>query len=231
VIERRASGRRRRPYRVSVVALAVLGTGILATGVMVAAGESDSGGSNVTVAATTAPEVAGPPRSARALEPATTELIAGPVMPPAAPVSVRIPAISVSTTAVVGLGLQPDGSMQTPANGDTVGWYTGAPAPGSLGPSVLAAHVDWDGRPGLFYDLQNLHPDDSVIVGRADGSSAEFRITSVEQYPKDRFPTEAVYGAIDHAGLRLITCGGQFDDGRDSYRDNIVAFAELSSTG
>ncbi len=39
-----------------------------------------------------------------------------------------------------------------------------------------------------------------------------------------------MYGNIDHAGLRLITCGGSFDRQAASYRDNVVAFADLFST-
>ena len=41
------------------------------------------------------------------------------------------------------------------------------------------------------------------------------------------FPTERVYGDIDHAGLRLITCGGEFDRAVRSYRDNVVVYASL----
>ena len=41
------------------------------------------------------------------------------------------------------------------------------------------------------------------------------------------FPSEAVYGAIDHAGLRLITCGGTYEAARDKYLDNVVVFARL----
>lgn len=47
------------------------------------------------------------------------------------------------------------------------------------------------------------------------------------QYDKDQFPTEDVYGNIDHAGLRLITCGGVFDRTNSSYEDNIVIYARL----
>ena len=32
-----------------------------------------------------------------------------------------------------------------------------------------------------------------------------FIVTRVAQFSKSRFPTRAVYGHIDHAGLRLIT--------------------------
>ena len=55
-------------------------------------------------------------------------------------------------------------------------------------------------------------------------------MTQVEEYPKDEFPTDVVYGDLDHAGLRLITCGGSFDREARSYDDNIVVFADLVAT-
>jgi hypothetical protein len=45
------------------------------------------------------------------------------------------------------------------------------------------------------------------------------------------FPTDAVYGDLDHAGLRLITCGGDFDDDSGSYEDNVVVFATFTGIG
>jgi hypothetical protein len=39
-----------------------------------------------------------------------------------------------------------------------------------------------------------------------------------------------VYGNLDHAGLRVITCGGAFDHRARSYVDNIVVFADLVAT-
>lgn len=79
----------------------------------------------------------------------------------------------------------------------------------------------------MFYDLKNLSPGDEIFVQRRDGRTALFRIDRVEQYPRTAFPTDAVYGDIDHAGLRLITCGGAFDRQARSYEDNIVAYARL----
>ena len=55
-----------------------------------------------------------------------------------------------------------------------------------------------------------------------------FTVTRVARFAKSRFPTRAVYGAIDHAGLRLITCGGTYDAARNRYLDNVVVFAKLS---
>jgi hypothetical protein len=49
----------------------------------------------------------------------------------------------------------------------------------------------------------------------------------VHCYPKDDFPTDLVYSDINHAGLRIVTCGGAFDDTIGHYLDNIVVFASL----
>lgn len=142
------------------------------------------------------------------------------------PVSLAIPSLGV-TAPMMGLGLQPDGELEVPPGAEQAGWYTGAPTPGELGPAIIAAHVNWDGEDGPFARLHELAPGSRVVVSRADGTRAVFAVDRVEQYPKKRFPTQRVYGDIDHAGLRLITCGGEFDNVADSYEDNIIAFARL----
>jgi hypothetical protein len=141
------------------------------------------------------------------------------------PVRLRIAAIGVDS-GLMDLGLRADGSLEVPPSGFPAGWYTGGPTPGELGPAIIAGHIDWNG-PGVFYDLHNLKPGDQVTVTRADGSQPAFRVTRVAQFPKDQFPTKLVYGNIDHAGLRLITCGGSFNSQSGHYEDNIVAFADL----
>ncbi len=127
------------------------------------------------------------------------------------------------------LGLDPQGALQVPAGAFPAGWYTGAPTPGQLGPAVIVGHVDWGGKAGVFFHLSRLKPADLVTVLRADGSQAVFRVARVERVAKNAFPTSEVYGNIDHAGLRLITCGGQFDTVAHSYVDNVVVFADLQS--
>jgi len=143
------------------------------------------------------------------------------------PERVRIPAIDVDARGVIDLGLQADGSMEVPPDATTVGWYRQSPTPGERGPAVLAAHVNWNHRKGAFADINALSPGDQVLVDRADGTSARFRVERVEQYPKDRFPTRAVYGDVAGPELRLITCGGELDRAAHSYRDNIVVYARL----
>ena len=51
-------------------------------------------------------------------------------------------------------------------------------------------------------------------------------MTRVEQFAKDEFPSDVVYGNISYAGLRLITCGG-LDQQTGDYEDNTVVFAAL----
>jgi len=181
---------------------------------------------DVPVQVAAAPLAATPPQGApRATGPAPVLQL-----PTSEPVRVAIPALGV-TSAVMDLGLAGNGAMEVPPGAYPVGWYDRSPTPGTLGPAVLAGHVDWDGDTGAFYGLRELLPGDAVVVDRADGTRATFAVERVEEHAKDEFPTDEVYGDIDHAGLRLITCGGSFDEDSGDYRDNVIVFARLVSTG
>jgi sortase (surface protein transpeptidase) len=127
---------------------------------------------------------------------------------------------------LVELGLKKNGEMETP-NPPVAGWFTGGATPGALGPAVIAGHVTWDRAPAIFHRLGSMRNGDQVSVTRKDGRTAVFTVTGVDQFPRSRFPSEAVYGAIDHAGLRLITCGGTYDTASNKYRDNVIVFARL----
>ena len=146
---------------------------------------------------------------------------------PAPPVRLQIPAIAVSTR-LVRLGRLPDGSLEVPHDWDTAGWFDQGPRPGQPGPAVILGHVDSTAGPAVFFRLRELRPPDIVRVGLADGRILVFRVQRVKRYPKDRFPTEAVYFPTLNRELRLITCGGEFDYARRSYRDNIVVYATLA---
>lgn len=143
---------------------------------------------------------------------------------PGAPVSVSIPAIGVKSR-LVRLGLNDDRSMEVPDSFGTAGWYVHGPQPGEVGPAVIAGHVSSEAGPAVFYRLRELEPGDTVRVTRATGERVAFTVNRVEQHPKADFPTEEVYGDTDEPALRLITCGGVFDEQADSHRDNIIVFA------
>lgn len=159
-------------------------------------------------------------------------VIRGPLLPRSTPVRISIPAIGVTST-VQQLGLAADGTVQVPPLGrdSHTGWYKYSPTPGQLGPSIVLGHIDSAKYgPGVFYRLGDLRQHDRVAVTRADRTVAVFEIERVVEYPKKHFPTLQVYGNLDHAGLRLITCGGKFDPSVKSYEDNIVAYASLVSS-
>lgn len=151
-------------------------------------------------------------------------------MPRSEPVRVDIPSIDVH--APVGrVGLDPAGTVEVPPlerPGET-GWYIHGPTPGEIGPAVILGHVDSKTGPAVFFRLNQLRPGDKILVARSDGTTATFVTTEVRQVPKREFPTDRVYGNLDHAALRLITCGGTFDPARASYLDNIIAYADLAS--
>ena len=144
--------------------------------------------------------------------------------PVASPVSLTIPLIGVKTQ-VITLGLARGGAMQVPSSTMVAGWYTGSPRPGAVGSAIIVGHIDSETRPGVFYRLSDLRSGDDVFVKRADGSTAEFRVTSTQTYLKDHFPTQTVYGPTPDAQLRLITCGGAFDPATHHYLSNIVVYA------
>ncbi|HTL83835.1 MAG TPA: class F sortase [Acidimicrobiia bacterium] len=148
------------------------------------------------------------------------------VLHQAVPARVQIPSIGVDVP-LVPLGLAPDDTMEVPHDFTVAGWYTNGPRPGETGPAVIAGHVDSYTGPAVFFRLKDLQPGSEVRVARVDGSSATFVVTRVAHYGKDAFPTSEVFGPAPAPELRLITCGGDFDFARRSYRDNVVVFAEL----
>jgi Sortase domain len=144
------------------------------------------------------------------------------------PVALTIPSIGVQTS-LIHLGLTASGALQVPPSTAVAGWYTGSSRPGAIGPAVIAGHVDSHVGPGVFFRLSSLHPGDRVYVRRADGTLAVFRVTVVSHFPKDSFPTPAIYGPTPDAELRLITCGGTFDSQLRSYLSNTVVYAVETS--
>ncbi|BCJ57407.1 class F sortase [Micromonospora endophytica] len=147
------------------------------------------------------------------------------------PVSLAVPSIDVSAP-VRPVGEAPDGSIAVPplSRHQETGWYDRGPAPGEPGPAVIVGHVDTKSGPSVFYNLGKLRAGDTIEVTRDDGAVVVFGVDSVERFPKDRFPADRIYGHDGPAGLRLITCGGQFVGGRTGYEDNVIAFASLRTT-
>ncbi len=144
------------------------------------------------------------------------------------PVAIEIPDIDVRS-ALVALGVDDDRRLEVPADADQAGWYAGGPRPGEEGAAVVVGHFDWTDGPAVFWRLNQLQTGDPVHVTGLDGTTTDFIVDRVERWPKAEFPTDLVYQDADGAELRLITCGGSFNDEVGSYRDNVIVFARLAT--
>ena len=151
----------------------------------------------------------------------------GAVAAPVRPVAVAIPALSVAGPLEDLVADPATGELAAPADPSRAGWYAAGVVPGDLGPAVIGGHVDSRSGPGVFFRLRTLRPGDVVSVTRSDGRTVRFSVIAVALYPKDEFPTEAVYGPTSGPELRLVTCGGTFDRTARSYDDNVVVDAAL----
>ena len=152
----------------------------------------------------------------------------------ALPVHIDIPDADIHAD-LVKVGLAADGSVGVPPldQAQKAAWYDGGPAPGQAGPAVIDAHVDsrqTRGYRGAFYNLGAVQPGQQISVTRADHMVTVFTVDSVQQAPKDKFPTSRVYGSVSYAALRLITCGGDFDYAKSSYEDNTIVYAHMTET-
>lgn len=192
---------------------------------------------SITVETTSPPPPATPPVSGRAAAPAVrrptvprpTAIRPTTVRPAGSPsVPVRIDVASIGASAAVDpLGLNRDGSLAVPKDFRRAGYYTGRALPGETGPAIIVAHVGSRRGPAVFARLSQIRPGAEVVVTRADKSRLVFIVDRLERHPKKAFPTEAVYGPTPDATLRLITCGGTFDQSTGHHRDNYIAFAHL----
>jgi sortase (surface protein transpeptidase) len=156
-----------------------------------------------------------------------TTTISGPILPTSVPMTLRIPKLSLETSFVTPLGLAENGEVAVPDSYTEVGWYKHSPTPGALGPAVILGHVDSYAGPAVFFSLGQLEPGDDVYVDREDGTTAHFKIETLERPKQTEFPTERVYGNTNYAGLRLITCSGIYVRGNARYTHNLIVYARL----
>jgi hypothetical protein len=141
-----------------------------------------------------------------------------------APVRVQIPSIA-SDGAVEAVGVDASGGLAIPGDAGALVWWRFGPSPGEPGSAVIAGHLDWKGKRGVFNRLADVKAGDPVTVTYAGGSTRAFVVDTVELVEK---PAAAVNGTFARDGvplLRLVTCGGEFDRASHHYRSNVVVTA------
>ncbi|MEH0845415.1 class F sortase [Micromonospora sp. CPCC 205711] len=186
-------------------------------------------GATLIAAGLTAPP--GPPQPGTGADAGQHSRSPVPVLARSEPVRIDIPAIGVHADLVPVAG-DPNGTLEVPPldRPSVAGWYRPGASPGEAGNAVIVGHVDTRDSPAVFFNLGRLRPGDTIRVTRADGRVASFAVDGVGAYPKRSFPTAMVYGPGGAgAGLRLVTCGGRFDERARDYSDNIVVRATAVS--
>ncbi|MFV0259575.1 MAG: class F sortase [Acidimicrobiales bacterium] len=181
--------------------------------------EGLAGAAAVSSAPTTTPEPYRPDvpiRSGQADEATAAVATTTPTLIRAASIGIEAPVIPV--------GVDVSNQFDVP-QADTVGWYRYSSSPGTEGSSVLAAHVDYNGRPGAFFSLHQLRPGDTIDVEMSDGSVLHYRVEGNTEYDKTELPAEALFRKTGEPVLILITCGGSFDPAARSYEANVVVTA------
>lgn len=142
------------------------------------------------------------------------------------PIRIEIPALDINA-AVELIGLTTENEMAAPAAWDTVGWYQYGYRPGELGNAVFAGHLDTDtGAPGIFWQLDELKPGDSILIETNQGKLL-FQIETLVSYPYDQAPVEEIFGATDIPSLSLITCSGTWNRDIKIYDHRLVVYARL----
>jgi hypothetical protein len=175
--------------------------------------------------------VVAPPAPTATAPPSPRPTAATP-LPPSTPVRIDMDRARIHAP-IIATGLDADDTVAVPPidHPYLTGWYDRSVTPGQLGASVLLGHVDSHASgPAVFYYLGTLTRGDTIEVTRADHRVAVFTVDGVAGYSKTQFPATAVYGPTTGANLRLVTCGGVFDERSHSYERNVVVFASLSSS-
>ena len=150
-----------------------------------------------------------------------------PPVPHGAPTRISIASAGIDAP-IIPLAVNPDGTLAVPADFGVAGWYRLGPRPGKPGAAVIVGHVDSISGPAAFYRLGQLAPGDLARVSWPSGASVHVRVYAVREYAKSAFPTSLVYGPTRSPEIRLVTCGGPFDESTGHYLDNVVVFGRLA---
>lgn len=149
-----------------------------------------------------------------------------PLLTWAEPARITVPRIGVQAR-IAALGLNEDGGLKVPEDPWLVGWWHGGPRPGEEGPAVLVGHKDSRTGPAVFYGVGDLVPADVLVVDDMNGRTATFIVTGIEQVGREAFPTNKVYGKTKSPELRILSCGGKYDEEARQYEDNVIVYARL----
>lgn len=143
------------------------------------------------------------------------------------PQSINIESVNIRTD-LVPVGVDEDGTMETPANWSQAGWYVEGGVPGEERNLIINGHYDTDaGAPGAFYTLKNLQFGDVIEVKDKYGRIFNYKVVELSYLDiKDPSRLDVLEDQESKSTLTLITCGGVYLQG-SGYDKRLVVMAEL----
>ncbi len=145
----------------------------------------------------------------------------------APPVRMSIPRIGVKDGPITALKVLPTGEMEVPGDGEHIGWYEESARPGAPGNFVSAAHVDWAGKLGVFWGLNELQPGDRIVVTDSDGTQHTYAVEWNKAVRPEDAPLMDIVGPSPDPIMTLITCTGNFNRVTRSYDHRQIVRARL----
>ena len=153
-------------------------------------------------------------------------------VPPSHPRELIIDKLGVDAN-ILSMGLLGDTSLDAPKTAWDVGWYNKSALPGTdSGALLIDGHVnDALNQPGVFYKIATLSIGDEMKIQRGDNQVFTYRVVRVDQTPLEKVDMTTMARSINPSkeGLNLITCGGIYDEARQTYDDRVLVYAERTS--
>ena len=131
--------------------------------------------------------------------------------------------------SLIDVGVLDDGSMETPKDWNTGGWFSRGAKAGEPGNLVINGHYDNNlGKPAAFWELKNIKVGDKVYVLDELGKTYEYNVTQtfyvgiadpnrLQIFNQDRSKSE----------ITLITCGGVWLASQHNYNQRLVVKGQL----
>lgn len=148
------------------------------------------------------------------------------------PKYIAIPAIGITNTPVLRLGLTTSRAINVPDNVYETGWYDGSSLPGHSGAMFIYGHVSSWTADGIFYNLHKLVTGDKVIITTGNNAVYTYQVVSSRVYPYTNVDMSQVLSPINSntPGLNLMTCTGKVISGTSEFNERLVVFTSLVSS-
>jgi LPXTG-site transpeptidase (sortase) family protein len=159
----------------------------------------------------------------------TSRAVSSYAVAPNLPKYLKIPKLDIDAR-VLQVGVTSSGALGTPPNIYDTAWYTGSAHPGDSGSNgavLIDGHVHGPTLPGVFMNIKNLVPGDTILIVRGDNQVFTYKVVKVESFNANSINMGMMLASIQpgEPGLNLITCGGPFDTSTWQYTQRVAVFA------